>query len=90
MIDTTYIRSSTTTRLVAHYNGAKNLPDSINQDFPSPGWKIAINSLTTSALAAPSVFFISPLYTLATNDLKKGKRQLKPIKTILITTARRE
>ena len=23
-----------------------------NQDFPSPGWKIAIGSLTTSALAA--------------------------------------
>ena len=28
------------------------LPYSTNQDFPSPGWKIAIGSLTTSALAA--------------------------------------
>jgi hypothetical protein len=30
----------------------RHLPYSTNQDFPSPGWKIAIGSLTTSALAA--------------------------------------
>ena len=32
--------------------GARHLPYSTNQDFPSPGWKIAIGSLTPSALAA--------------------------------------
>jgi len=32
--------------------GARHLPHSTNQDFPCPAWKIAIGSLTTSALAA--------------------------------------
>jgi len=29
------------------------LVEPTNQDFPSPGWKIAIGLLTTSALATP-------------------------------------
>jgi len=47
--------------------GARHLPNSAkfcytvkpaNQDFPCPAWKIAISSLTTSALATP-LYFIS-------------------------------
>jgi hypothetical protein len=34
----------------------RHLPYSTNQDFPSLGWKIAIGSLTTSALAALATY----------------------------------
>ena len=62
MINTTHIRSLIMTCLVAHYNGAKDLSDLINQDFPSPGQKITIDLFTTNALAFKGIYISCYIY----------------------------
>ena len=53
-----------------------------NQDFPSPGWKIAIGSLTTSALAASRYVYVLPLTTDRKDRFAKSRFINKALKVL--------